>query len=236
MLSFAVLAHSSPAYADTTGGECVILLHGLGRTSLSMKAVEWRPEDEGFQVVNNSYPSLGEGIEQIAPAAIQPGLQACDELGTRRVNFVTHSMGGIVLRTFTQTHPIEQLGRVVMLAPPNQGSAMADELAGREWVAEILPQTALQLGTGPESVPARLGPVSFELGVIAGDNSRRFFSYGLEGKPNDGTVAVEETRVEGMTDFIVMPADHSFLMWQESVLDQVVKFLRLGQFDHGLDE
>lgn len=211
---------------------CIILLHGLGRSSVSMKGTQWRLEDEGYQVVNNSYSWLGHSIEEIAPLVINESLADCAKLGLTKIDFVTHSMGGILLRQYLDSKTIEGLGRVVMLAPPNQGSTMADHLVANGMIEPLLPEPAYQLGTDENSVPKRLGPVNFELGVVAGTHTRALMSPGLDDVANDGTVAVEETRVDGMQDFIVLPVDHSFLMWRAAVLDQVVYFLSHGQFDH----
>jgi hypothetical protein len=211
---------------------CIILLHGLGRSSMSMKAVQWRLQEEGYEVVNNSYPWLGQSIEEIAPIAIGESLSECAELGFSKVGFVTHSLGGILLRQYLDSQTITGLGRVVMLAPPNQGSTMADHLVANGMLEPLLPEPTHQLGTGEDSVPKHLGPVNFELGVIAGNDTRVFLSPGLDDMANDGTVAVAETRVDGMQDFIVLPVDHSFLMWRTAVLDQIVLFLGQGHFDH----
>jgi hypothetical protein len=211
-------------------GSCIILLHGLGRSSVSMMGVEWRLEEEGFLVSNNSYPWLNQSIEEIAAEAVAEGLAECAGWGATSIGFVTHSMGGIVLRQYLSSEVIPNLGRVVMLAPPNQGSVMADDLAANSVLGYLLPVPARQLGKGDDSLPQRLGPVNFELGVIAGSNSRALRTQGLDDQANDGTVAVEETRIEGMQDFIVLPVDHSFLMWRDQVLDQVVHFLRNGRF------
>jgi len=200
-----------------------------------MTGLEWWLEEEGFTVVNKSYPWMNFSIGELAAIAVEPGLQDCREQGITTIDFVTHSMGGILLRQYLEQNTIAGLGRVVMLAPPNQGSTMADYLLANDLLGPLLPEPAQQLGTGEDSVPLQLGPVEFELGVIAGNNSRALQSPGLENVPNDGTVAVAETRVEGMRDFIVLNVDHSFLMWRSAVLEQVVWFLREGHFDHGTD-
>ncbi len=227
------LGTAAPSVADQTLSEspCIIVLHGLGRSAVSMKAVQWRLEEEGYAVVNNSYSWLGNSIEEIAPLAIDESLSDCRELGKTRIGFVTHSMGGILLRQYLQEEFIAGLQRVVMLAPPNQGSVMAEQLLDNELLEPLLPKPAHQLGIGENSLPRQLGPVNFELGVIAGSDTRALMSPGLENLANDGTVAVDETRVEGMQDFIVLSVDHSFLMWREVVLDQVVWFLREGRFN-----
>lgn len=225
---------SAGAEEVATEPSCVVLLHGLGRSSVSMKGLEWRLEREGFAVINKSYPWNNFSIDELAEIAVEPGLEGCRQLGATRINFVTHSLGGILLRQYLENNSVAGLGRVVMLAPPNQGSTMADYLLANELLEPLLPTPAHQLGTGDDSVPRRLGPVGFELGVIAGNNTRALLSPGLEDTPNDGTVAVAETRVEGMQDFIVLDVDHSFLMWRSAVMDQVVLFLRDGHFDHSL--
>lgn len=229
----AALFNTASAQELPSPDTCIILLHGLGRSSVSMKGVEWRLEDEGFAVVNKSYPWKNFSIDELAGIAVEPGLEGCRKLGISQVGFVTHSLGGILLRQYLEQNTIPGLGRVVMLAPPNQGSTVADHLLANEMLEPLLPEPAYGLGTGEGSVVKQLGPVRFELGVIAGSNERPLSSPGLEGKPNDGTVAVDETRVEGMQDFIVLDVDHSFLMWRTAVLDQVVLFLREGHFDHG---
>jgi triacylglycerol lipase len=230
------LAHSSSSTEDNaTDQQCVVLLHGLGRSSVSMKGLEWRLEQEGYAVLNKSYPWMNFRIGELAAIAVEPGLEGCRQQGKSTINFVTHSLGGILLRQYLELNSIAGLGRVVMLAPPNQGSTRADHLLANELLGPLLPEPAQQLGTGEDSVPRQLGPVRFELGVIAGNNGRDLPSPGLEDIPNDGTVAVAETRVDGMQDFIVLEVDHSFLMWRSVVLDQVVTFLREGRFNHGLN-
>ncbi|HET6565227.1 MAG TPA: hypothetical protein VFG52_07435 [Xanthomonadales bacterium] len=230
----AALVSTANAQETPPPETCIILLHGLGRSSVSMKGVEWRLEEEGFAVVNKSYPWMNFSIDELAGIAVEPGLEDCRKLGISQVGFVTHSMGGILLRQYLVQNTIPELGRVVMLAPPNQGSTVADHLLANELLEPLLPEPAHQLGTGEGSVIKQLGPVTFELGVIAGSNERPLASPGLDGKPNDGTVAVDETRVEGMQDFIVLDVDHSFLMWRTAVLHQVVLFLREGHFDHSV--
>ena len=126
----------------------------------------------------------------------------------------------------------ENLGRVVMLAPPNRGSELVDLLGGSELFEWIYGPTATQLGTDPESLPNRLPPPDYALGVIAGSGSvNPAGSLLIEGE-SDGTVAVEHTKVEGMRDFLVVPHSHTFIMRGEDVAEQVIAFLRTGRFRH----
>jgi len=206
----------------------LVLLHGLGRTGLSMKYAEKRLAAEGFRTVNIGYPSRTHPIEKLAEklgAALQ---KRCPDR-KRKIHFITHSMGGIVLRCFLTGRTIENLGRVVMLSPPNRGSQLAQRLVRNPLYKVATGPSGQQLGTAPESVPLSLGPVTFELGVITGDRAANPLSYWIEGR-SDGKVAVDEARAEGMSDFLVVPRGHTFIMNDAEVLKQAVHFIRHGSF------
>ena len=210
----------------------VVLLHGLGRGDLSMRRMEKRLADAGYRVVNVSYPSTQHSIEYLAERELGPALQECCADGAGLVHFVTHSMGGIVLRYYLENHELENLGRVVMLSPPNQGSELADWVAENELLQKILGPSAEELGTGSESVPNRLGPVDFDLGIITGNRTLNpLFSRMIPGA-DDGKVSVERAKVEGMTDFLVVPHTHTYIMLADDVIEQTLYFLENGRFDH----
>ena len=212
--------------------ECVVLLHGMWRSGLAMMPLEWFLEEEGFAVVNVSYPSLNHSIEELALMAVGVGIQQCRERGHDRVNFVTHSLGGILVRQYLSRHELAELGRVVMLGPPNQGSQMADYFLENPLTDFYQPEVLAQLGTGEASVPRRLGAVDFELGVIAGTVNRRELLPGSPEGVSDGTVTVTETLVPGMADFVLMHSSHTFMIWSRPVMMQALAFLRYGRFDH----
>jgi hypothetical protein len=162
--------------------------------------------------------------------AVETGLRECRSAGAKRIHFVTHSIGGILLRYSHQSSPIPDLGRVVMLAPPNQGSEVID--ITRHWpTGDIFASEAgLQLGTGPDSVPLQLGPVDFELGVIAGTGSINFLMSAMLPEPNDGKVSVASTRVDGMDDFLMVDNSHRFITESAEVIRNTKSFLRDGSF------
>lgn len=217
--------------ASVSAADCVVLMHGLARTDQSMKSLEVELADEGFQVANVSYPSREHPVETLSVLAVERGLSLC-AAESKAIHFVTHSLGGILLRDYLTRHKIETLGRVVMLAPPNQGSEVVDQLRDVPGFELINGPAGMELGTDPESVPSKLGPVDFELGVIAGSKTINLILSTFIPGPNDGKVSIENTKVEGMTDFIVVPHSHPFIMNSEVVIRQTISFLKTGSFEH----
>ncbi len=117
-----------------------------------------------------------------------------------------------------------------MLAPPNQGSEVVDNWKNVPGYSLLNGPAGAQLGTGPASVPLSLGPVTYPVGIIAGDKTLNpILSLSLP-DPDDGKVSVERTKVEGMTDFLVVPHTHPLIMRSDDVIQQVLYFLRNGEF------
>ncbi len=210
--------------------DCIVLLHGLARTAASLDKIDAALSREGYQVANIDYDSRQATIESLAPAAVERGLAQCEAQSAERVSFVTHSMGGILLRYYLEQQEIGNLHRVVMLAPPNQGSKVVDvfrHVPGYRWLNG---PAGLQLGTGEDSVPLALGPVSFELGVIAGNRTINFILSQFLENPDDGKVSVASARVAGMCAHIEVAATHALMMRNDEVIDQVIRFLDSGSF------
>jgi len=212
-------------------GDCVVLLHGLARTSGSMEDMSVALEESGYRVANVSYPSREHPIETLAAMAVPEGLQRCaDAAPGRKVHFVTHSLGGILVRYYFEGRSVAAIGRVVMLAPPNQGSKAVDEMRevpGYEWLNG---PAGFQLGKGQESVPLRLGAPRFEFAVIAGNRTIDPITSAFLDDPDDGRVSVADTKLDGMSDFIVVEVSHAFIMQDDDVIGLVKNFLANGRF------
>lgn len=233
ILSFVALADAPLSGQEASVGEAVhketvVLLHGLGRSSFSMLRLERSLEKEGYNVLNLGYPSRTAPIPELADS-LGRALELLPEEEKTTVHFVTHSLGGIIVRYHLGNKPMAQVGRVVMLSPPNQGSEIADRLPA-ELLELVLGPTALQLGTDSVGVLHQLPSPTFEVGIITGDVSLNFlFSHWLPGK-DDGMVSVESARIEGVEDFIVVPYSHTFIMYKGDVIREVAHYLRTGVF------
>lgn len=219
---------TAPVVTMDETAETVVLLHGLGRTQRSMGALERALAAAGYEVVNLGYPSRHHTVRDLADT-LAAELDACCSNPTAPLHFVTHSLGGILVRAYSEAHGPDRIGRVVMLSPPNQGSEVVDRLPER-LLSLLVGPAGLQLGTDSTSLAHNLPAVDFELGIIAGDASiNPLFSWWLPGE-DDGTVTVASTRVEGAEDFLVVPYSHTWIMTRAPVIEQVLSFLETGRF------
>lgn len=210
--------------------EAVILLHGLGRSAVAMLPMAWRLRRAGYTVINQGYPSRRHSVQALAERTLPMALEKAQATSPTKIHFVTHSMGGILLRCWLQAHPLPRPGRAVMLAPPNQGSELVDHVRRIPLFEKIMGPASVQLGTGDDSVPRQLAPVDAEIGVITG--TRRYSPWldPLFGDQHDGKVSVHSARLAEMADFRVMDVGHTFIMADSAVTQEVLHFLRHGCF------
>jgi triacylglycerol lipase len=232
LLTAALSLPFMPAAETPAPPDCVVLLHGIGTRSYVMNRLESALSADGYRVVNLSYPSRAMPFEQIAGEYLPAQLKEHGVAEAPHLHFVTHSMGSLVVRKLIQDQRPANLGRVVMIGPPNHGSTAADEAKENALLREFLGGNLVRLGTGDDAIVRTLGPADFDVGVIAGAVPvNPVFGKVLAGK-NDGAVTVESARLEGMRDFIVVPYSHTLMLWRSEVVDQVRTFLREGKFVH----
>ena len=202
-------------------GDRVVLLHGLWRSVWAMDGVAEYLHGEGFETLNVPYASFRKPLDEIIE-------DVAAEIGKseKTTHFVTHSMGGIVVRLLADRFPELVTGKIAMLAPPNQGSEiidwLSDSFVGR-WA----------LGPGGMAMSTQKTPLEipgFKLGnevmVIMGEsNPMPLFRFLLD-EENDGIVSVEKGKVEGMSKFRVRPGDHTFIMGRPEIQVEVGEFLK----------
>jgi hypothetical protein len=208
--------------------DIIVFLHGLGRCRLSMTCLATRFHRRGYRTLNIGYPSRRYPIRKLTDI-VHHTLERRIPSGIRTVHAVTHSLGSILWRQLLKNGPPFTPGRVVMLAPPNQGSELADHFCDHAWFRSYAGPAGCELGTGTEAIPARLGPVSSPTGIIAGHTSWSLFDRWLPGD-HDGRVLRDNTSVAGMTDWIQIPYGHSFIMYRKTVFYLTLSFLRTGHF------
>ena len=148
----------------------VVLLHGLGRGAYSMRPLAKTLRVAGYDVSNLEYDSRGRGPAELIADLSRKVAEYCGEKQAP-LHFVTHSLGGILVRGYLAEGRPVNLARVVLLAPPNQGSELVDAVGDVAAFEALLGPTAVELGTNSDSLPNRLGPADYEVGVIAGRQS-----------------------------------------------------------------
>jgi len=204
--------------------ECVILLHGLARTSKSMLPLEEQLRAQGYVVINEDYPSREFPIATLVEKTIAPALAKCRQYPINSINFVTHSLGGILVRYYLSHQKIPELKRVVMLAPPNKGSHVVDNLKNLPPFGWLNGPAGKELGTDSMSLPNSLGAADFDLGVIAGTTSINLLLSLYLPNPDDGKVSVENTKIDGIS--------HPSIMKDEAAIAQTIHYLHHGTFLH----
>ena len=208
----------------------VVLLHGLGRSAGSFGRMADALTACGYQVLNVDYPSTEHPIPILTERFIKPAIERhCTDPG-RSLHFVTHSMGGIILRDYARRFRPGNLGRAVMLSPPSRGSEVVDFLRKSPPVRALMGPAFLQLGTEADSFVNTLPPADFEVGVITGDRTINFINSMIIPGPDDGKVSVDRARLPGMTHFKVVHRTHPLIMNADEVIADVLRFLENGSF------
>lgn len=228
LLSIVIVLISANAVADSANDECVVLLHGLARVSNSMSELETKLQRAGYSTSNINYPSRRFTIAELAEDAVGRGIENCRQQEANEIHFVAHSLGGILVRQYLYANDLSEMGRAVMLGTPNRGAGIVDEIGNWPGFGFLGP-SARELSAA-EGIVNSLGPVDFELGVIAGNVSINPLGKLLLGESNDSVVTVESTKVDGMKDHLVLPVIHTIMMRNNTVIDHTIHFLKTGEF------
>ncbi len=219
-----------PASADATR-DGVVLLHGISRTARSFRKMQAALEGCGFATHNLDYASRRKALEALAED-IHPAIQRFSDSIDGSVHFVCHSMGGLLARVYIARHRPERLGRVAMLGTPNSGSEIADRLRHFTPYRAFFGPAGQQLGTQrDDAVNALFPPVNYPVGIIAGNRSIDPVAGTMLPKPHDGRVSVENTKLDGMADHVVVAASHPWLVRNAVAIEQTIAFLRDGRFN-----
>lgn len=203
--------------------QTVVLVHGLWMPGAETVLLRRRLAAVGFVTRQFCYRSvnedLGANTHQLA--------EYLREVPGDTVHVLGHSLGGVVAVKALQEHPLERIGRVVCLGAPLRGSHAARTLAGLPGGRRLIG------GSLPAFLRGAVSPWSSqtELGLIAGRSPLGGGQLlgGLT-SPHDGTIAVEETRLEGATEHIVLPVSHLSMLWSRTAAEHVLRFLESGRF------
>jgi esterase/lipase len=211
-------------------GDYVVILHGIARSNKHMDKLANYLEKAGFETINLNYPSTKYNFEELTEIINKEiSVRAYEN---KPIHFVGYSMGGLMVRALIHKYSYKNLGRVVQLAPPNQGSEVADFIKNFWPYKKFYGPAGQQLITDQSAVKHLFGEVNYELGIIAGNSTIDPISSLIIGVENDGKVAVEKTKLEGMKDHIVVRASHTFFPANKEVQKQTLYFLQQGIFQH----
>jgi len=208
--------------------EVVVLLHGLAATAETMGQIHSSLENEGYRVINIDYPTTQHSLEELTLPIRD--LITDETQPTDRIHFVTHSMGGILVRLIQRDHPLKNIGRTVMISPPNQGSEAVNLFGDLDLVAATFGPAAMSLAAGDNHFLQSLPPADFEVGVIAGSQGIDIVMSSVIPGPDDGVVSVASTRLPGMSDFTIVHASHPLIVFDREAIKQTVAFLKTGEF------
>ena len=219
------------AYRQVDGDEVVVLVHGFSKHAQSMEPIGDYLAQYGYRFISVDYPS-GEVNASEALALIHTQLAGCCDQA-RRIHFVGHSIGGLLIRAYLAEYQVDQLGNVVLIATPNAGSEFVEAMNRMPGYAEATGPLLQQMVPGEQGIPAQLPLPDYPVGVIAGSRTHNPLSWLLLPGDDDGAVSVSSTRMEGMQDFLVVPANHHWLRHDQRVLEEVLHFIQYDHFKAG---
>ena len=220
--------------AADSRNEIVILIHGLRGNTDDMQIITDYLKEYNFETVNFVYPSKDDKIQNLAEIFLKPEVLKQIEKQPKQIHFVTHSMGGIVLRSYLVNHLTEIdsiLGKVIMISPPNKGSDVSEFFKKTMLYQKRYGISGQQIGYDINKQVGLSDSVSYNPGIIAGtDTQFPYFSYFIKGD-DDGKISTERTKLKGMGDYIEMHFPHDTIMEQKEVAKQVLHYIENSEFE-----
>ena len=210
--------------------DCVVLIHGFLRMPTAMENMAKFLNGNRYRTINIDYPSHQYDIETIANKYLKPAILGYCPEDNRKIHFVTHSLGGLILRHYLIDNQPKNLGRIVMIDPPNKGSEIADLINENPLSEKILGPVLPELTTQIKELPSSIDILGIEIGIIAGTRSTNPITGELIPGKDDSTVSVESTKLDNMTDFIEIPTGHSFIVDKKEVQTATLNFINTGKF------
>jgi triacylglycerol lipase len=211
--------------------ETVVVLHGVALNRLICLRLEWALERAGYDVINVSIPSRRVLVSELGDVWLPTLLRTRGTAQSPRLHFVTHSMGGLIVRRTLEHERPANLGRVVMIGPPNRGSELADHLSQSRFWRWLIGVNLRRLGTGPEAFWRELKPsVEYPVGIIAGTRFLNPLGAFHLPKPHDGAVSLLSTHLDGETEHLEQPYSHTGLLFRAATARHTISFLRSGHF------
>jgi triacylglycerol esterase/lipase EstA (alpha/beta hydrolase family) len=205
----------------------IVILHGIFRTHRSMRGVTRFFDKQGYKTLNLGYPSTRHDLIKLAEW-INPPIQEFAQSVDGKLHFLGYSMGGLLVRTYLKQFRPGKLGRVVLVGTPNNGSEIADFVQAWPLYKRFYGPAGQQLITKQDAFKSIFGAVDYELGVIAGNRTIDPLGSYIIGKPSDGKVSIESTKLEGMKAHLVLPANHTFFPDNRRMWKSALQFIKTG--------
>ena len=229
-LCIAAFAFVSNAEDTNIQKGSVVLIHGIMDSPFIMWKIEKNLREIGYEILNFDYASTKWPMDTVIAKLHSEIQRSCDD--SDQIYFVVHSLGGLVIRAYLNHYFTGKEKRLVMIAAPNRGSILAERLENIAVFKWLLGEPGQLLGKDEDDYFAKYPIPRIPFGIISGGlKNKTGFSPLIPGD-DDWVVGVEETKLEGASDFIVIPGQHTTLLWQSEVIKQVILFLRDEKFDH----
>ena len=221
----------SPNLKAANAQQCVVLVHGLWRSGSAMEVIADDLSHFGYQTEIVDYPSTEATIPTLSRDYLQQSVENCRARGSEQIHMVSHSMGGILIRQYLQTHRLPEGSRVVMLSPPNQGSELSSYFADTWWYQHLVGPAGASLTKDGQGLIPSLKPIPEPVGIIAAYRNWSLWPDSWLPSPNDGTVSVRSMYLEEMDDFVLINAGHAMMRLKDETHGLIRQFLQYGQFD-----